>query len=235
MRLLLALAIAFCASRALAQADAGTPQVTPAEEGEIRFREPGADFRWHAPPAVGSCIGGTCGAVPRTTLPAPMLAPPTNDRAPHEARLRFAYTGAILGAVSAGVVLGSAIAIATVDDYGSERITRGVWVGYLAVSTSLVALSAHLARGPGAATESSKAARNLGWTAFALAMTDGLILWAGAFRGFTHVDALTIGAGAIGAAALLPHALDALVESRSMKVRRIGGLEPVANGLRVRF
>ncbi|HEY6876956.1 MAG TPA: hypothetical protein VI299_03015, partial [Polyangiales bacterium] len=171
MRFLLALALVFSASRALAQADAGKPQVTPAEEGEIRFHEPGADFRWGAPPAVGSCIGGACSVVPRANLPAPMLAPPTNDRAPEEARLRFAYAGAIVGAVSAGAVLGSAIAIATVDNRDSEPITRGVWVGYLAVSTSLVALSAHLARGPGGASESSKATRNLGWTAFALAMS----------------------------------------------------------------
>jgi hypothetical protein len=225
-------------SRALAQ-DAGTPQVAPVAEEEIHIREPGSQFTWTPPPEVGACIGGSCapppGVVPRAAVfGQPVPSPVQRGERERDPRMRFAYTGAVLGAVSAALVLGSAIAIAQVDDNRSERITRGVWVGYLGVSTTLVALSAHLASGPGGASGAGKATRQLGWTAFALAFTDGLILWAGAWHEFGDLDVLTIGAGAIGVVALLPHALDALVAARDMKVRRLA-LQPTANGLRLRF
>jgi hypothetical protein len=229
-----------CAASALAQSDAGTPplEVQPGEpviegeEQELQFREPGPDLRWHAPPPVGACLGGTCTVAPgpRTPVPRPEASPRLDPR------MRFAYAGATLGVLSAGLVLGSAIAIAMVDDPDSERITRGVWLGYLTLSTGVVALSAHLAhRSLGASSEARKATRSIGWTAFALAFADGAILWAGAFHGRTHVDALTIGAGAIGACALLPHALDAYVAGRGLRIRQMASVEPLGTGLRVRF
>ncbi|HEX5660839.1 MAG TPA: hypothetical protein VFX59_26780 [Polyangiales bacterium] len=235
---LLLLLSLLCASRVLAQSDAGAPQVTAGEPtvggGDVKLPEPGAEFRWQAPPEVGTCIGGSCGIVPRAQVfgqpvPAPSGKPPTVDP-----RQRFANTGAVLGLVSAGLVLGSSIAIAVADDLDSERVTRGVWVSYFAVSTGIVALSAHLGhRALGGS--SSKAARGLGWTAFALALADGAILWAGAFQGYEDVDLLTIGAGVIGACALLPHALDAYVAGRGLRARSMVSLEPSASGLRVRF
>jgi hypothetical protein len=232
VRLLLTITLFLFSARALAQADAGAPEPP---EGELQFREPGAEFRWSAPPEVGSCVGGNCGVVPRTQVFGQPVPPPSGDAPRPDPRMRFAYTGAVLGVVSAGLLLGGSIAIAELNAYHSERITRGVWVGYLGLSTGLVALSAHLARNSMGSSEASKATRRVGWTAFAFALTDGAILWAGSFRGFTHVDALTIGAGAIAVLALLPHALDALVAGRALRVRRFGSLEPMANGLRLRF
>jgi hypothetical protein len=232
-----------CATRALAQVDGGAPTVRPAEpviEGEradeVQLREPGTAYRWQPPAAVGSCLGGTCGTLPPPSLVAPRAAFSTRERSPLHRRLRFAYAGAIVGVVSAGIVLGSAIAIAVVDDVHSERITRGAWLGTFALSTGVVALSSGLARRElRGASSGSKAARNLGWTAFALALADGAILWGGAFKGFDHMQALTIGAGAIGAFALLPHALDAYLAGRGLRARQMVSVQPAVNGLRVRF
>ncbi|MET0283942.1 MAG: hypothetical protein ABW352_05710 [Polyangiales bacterium] len=238
MRLLLPLLLTLlCAARASAQSDAGTPSVVAEEpriESTPHYREPGAEFRWQPPAEVGSCLGGTCGVAPPAQA-APQLVP-SGDRPPVDPRQRFAYTGAVLGVVSAGLVLGSSVAIALVDDQPSERITRGVWLGYFTLSTGVVVLSSMLAHHElGGTSERSKATRSVGWTAFALALADGAILWAGAFQRFENVDALTIGAGAIGACALLPFALDAYVAGRGLRARSLVSLEPAPNGLRVRF
>lgn len=228
VRLLLTIAVWFVCSWAAAQ------EVVPPEDEAIILREPGSELRWAPPPAPGTCIGGSC--APGTTPPT-MIVPPAGPRdVPHDRRERFAYTGAVLGGASAALVLGGAIAIATVNDVNSERITRGVWLGYFALSTPLVALSAYLARKQyGGDSGAGQATRNIGWIAYSLAMADGVLLWVGAFKRFGNTDVLTIGAGAIGACALVPHALDAFVAARGITSRRFTRLEPMANGLRVRF
>jgi hypothetical protein len=241
-RLLPLLFALLCAARVSAQSDAGTPtpSFAPAEpriEGEaaLPYREPGAEFRWQPPAEVGSCVGGSCGGVPATQAPWQPVAVPSGARPTVDRRTRLAYTGAVLGVVSAGLVLGSSIAIALVDDVPSERITRGVWLGYFTLSTGVVVLSSMLARRELGSSGASKGTRSIGWTAFALAFADGAILWAGAFQRFESVDALTIGAGVIGACALLPFALDAYVAGRGLRARSLVSLEPAPNGLRVRF
>src|SRR5689334_299150 len=52
----------------------------------------------------------------------------------------FAQGAGVFGVVAAGALLGGSIAIAAVDDLHSERVTRGIWLGALALSTPLVAL-----------------------------------------------------------------------------------------------
>ncbi len=245
MRFVLAITCLLFTASAFAQSDAGTTpsgaSVRPAEpvlEGEapqeIVLPEPGAYFRWQPPAPVGACLGGDCAPVP--SVVARPVAEPSEDAPPVNRRMRFAYTGAVLGAVSAGLVLGSSIAIASVDDLHSERITRGVWLGYFALSTGVVALSSALARRElGGTSESGRGSRNVAWSAFAIALADGAILWAGSFQGFPNMDVLTIGAGVIGTVALLPHALDAWLAGRGLRSRHMVSLEPAANGLRVRF
>lgn len=237
MPLLIALLFAiFGSARAAAQAglDGGVPApATSSDAGTLGWLpEPGTVVRWPTQAPVGACLGGSCMSAPSTLPPAavPTLGLDRNE----DRRVRFAYTGAVLGTVSAGLLLGSSIAIAQVDDLDSERYTRGAWLGVLAVSTPLVALSAHLARaGKGGA--GSKAVRRIGWTAYTFAVTDAIVLWVGAFQGFGALDALTIGAGAFSVCALLPHALDALTAARSRRYGRSARLEPTLQGFRLRF
>lgn len=151
--------------------------------------------------------------------------------------MRFAYTGAVLGAVSAGLVLGGAIAIAAIDDAGSEKVTRGIWLGTVAVGPPIIALSAHLARKASSfASPTSKSVRRLGWLAYGLAVSDGALLWASAFSGLPRTDLLTVGAGAFAVVALLPHALDAFTAGRAIRLRRfLRRVDASATGLELRF
>ena len=204
------------------------------------MREPGTTFSL-APsvPAVGSCIGGSCAP---TDLPSVALSQPSRDpSAAHsgkdpERRARFAYTGAALGVVGAGLVLGGAIAIGVVDQsLHSERISRGVWLGALVVTTPLVALSAYLAR-KASGTPGYKGVRRVGWLAYALGVSDGALLFAGTFNGVPRSRTLTIGAGVIGVFALLPHALEALQAGRSLRMRRfMQRVHASASGLTLQF
>jgi len=135
----------------------------------------------------------------------------------------------------AALLLGGAITISVVDDDRSERITRGVWLGALVTTAPLVALSAHLAR-KASGYKGVKAVRRLGWFAWGLAASDGALLWALSFADFPRSPVLTIGAGALGAASLLPLALDALSAGRSLRIRRfVSRVSPGPTGLTVRF
>ena len=203
-------------------AGSASAQLSPPRE----LREPGTIVAPSPPPAIGACLGGDCrGAPARERAPEPPRPPLGN----------LAYAGAIFGTVSAGLVLGGATAIAVVDDAASERVTRGLWLGYLGVATPLVALSAHLGR-RGSRFRASPTVRRLGWGAYAAAMTDGVLLWSGTFRDFSAPRGLTIAAGAIGALALLPHALDALLSARNAQMQRFRArLSPSPSGLAVSF
>jgi hypothetical protein len=187
-----------------------------------RFVEPGTHVVETAPPAVGACIGGSCG---------PRVSEPRRERRPPNRRTRFAFTGAVLGAVSAGLLLGSAIAIAVVDDAQSERVTRGVWLGEVAVATPLVALSGWTARRQ-AGFAGYRGLRQLGWIAYGAAIADGIVLWYATLEGTRMPPALTVGAGVIAVFALLPHALDSYVSGRRARHGGRVALGPGLVGLR---
>lgn len=220
---------------------AHAPARAQAPQAPLRqAHEPGSQVASPAaPPAVGTCIGGSCKAEPSVldlarVLPHALPVPPAARRVPR--RQRFAYTGAVLGTVSAGLVLGGAIGIGVVADVHSERITRGVWLGYLATSTPLVALSAWLARREGG-SDGFLALRRFGWLSYALAVSDGALLWSSAFNGGENPRFLTIAAGAFGALALLPHALEALSAAHALRSKRFRSATVTASGtgLMVRF
>lgn len=231
--------------RAEAQTTVPPPAAPPSARPLPQFpasmmREPGTEFPIAvSPPPVGSCLGGSCASsdVPSTALAQPSRDPSArHGRANPDRRQRFAYTGATLGVVSSALVLGGAIAIHAVgNDPESERITRGVWLGTLAVSTPLVALSAYVAR-KASGIEGYKGVRRLGWLAYALSVSDGALLWAGAFNGVPRSGLLTVGAGVLGVFALLPHALEAYYAGRSLRLRRfMQRLHGTSTGLSIRF
>jgi hypothetical protein len=230
-------------TRTLAQASA-TPPAAPAPhvEPEPPLRLPNEPYSWVPkkplpPPPVGACIGGDCGGVP-TVLDLARARPgalPTGGVHKTPRRERFAYTGAVFGTVSAALVLGGSIGIALADDLASERVTRGVFLGYLSVATPLVALSVFLARREGK-YEGYQALRRFGWLSYGLGVSDGALLWASAFRHEESPRLLTIAAGAFGALSLLPHALEALSAARNLRTRRWQQrLHASATGLTIRF
>jgi hypothetical protein len=203
------------------KAAAASAQVAP-------LREPGTDVSVAPPPKVGACIGGSC-----TAQRPPTAAPDRPARAPNR-RARFALAGAVLGAASAGLLLGGAIAIAVADDGTSERVTRPLWLGQLAVSTPLVALSSWMARRAGGGA-GYRSLRRLGWTAYGAGVADGIILWYGAREEWQLPAGLTVVAGAIACFALLPHALDALIASRAVRSRGARSIRARAGGLALTF
>lgn len=213
-----ALSLLLCSWLCAASASAQVPPL----------REPGTDVAETPPPAVGSCIGGTC------TVQRPAQASRDRPaRAPNR-RARFAFTGAVLGAASAGLLLGGAIAIAVADDDRSARITRPLWLGELAVATPLVALSSWVARRAGGGA-GYRSLRRLGWTAYGAGVADGIILWYATRERWELPAGLTVAAGAIACFALLPHALDALIAARAVSSRGARSIRAGAGGLVYRF
>jgi hypothetical protein len=189
------------------------------------YAEPGTTMPLAVEPPVGACLGGECANVP--------AGPRRSYRTPR--RARFAYTGAVLGTVSAGLVFSGALSIALADRQDSERITRGVWLGYVAVSTPIVALSAWLGR-KGGSYRGYAGLRRVGWVAYGLTVSDGVLLWYGALKGYDMPAYLTISAGVLAVLALLPHALDALTTSRLSRARRFSArMRPSPHGLALAF
>lgn len=177
---------------------------------------------------MGACLGGSCNRAP---LQLEAGSEP-DERAPRAPRVRFARTGAVLGTVTAGASLAGALALALSDGGPHERVTRGLWLGNVALATPLVALSAWLAR-KGTDYKGYRGLRRLGWTCYGLAAVDGTFLWYGAFREFENPRALTLFAGVLGAAAILPHALDALLAARRRQASRLLGVR--GSALRYHF
>ena len=150
-------------------------------------------------------------------------------------RARFAHAGALLGVVSAGLVLGGSIAIAVVDDVPSERVTRGLWLGYVAVAPPLVAFSAWLARRE-SGHHGYRGLRRFGWVAYSSAIAHGIYQFYGALHDERTPRGLTVLGGSMAALALLPHALEAFMAGRHVRARRFGAhVAPTGTGFRVRF
>jgi len=189
--------------------------------------EPGTDFVILPQAPIGACIGGDCGAPVRSSVP---LLQPRSTAA------RAAYGGAIFGVVSAGLVLGGAIGIAAADHRESERVTRTLWLGTMALSPPIVALTAYLARRQRSGVKGVKSGRRLGWIAYSAAVPNGVLQVYNAFHDESVPVGLTVSGGIFGALCLLPLALDALVSSHGAptttpRVR----LEPRFSGVGGRF
>jgi hypothetical protein len=146
---------------------------------------------------------------------------------------RFARVAAFVGVVSAGLLLGGSIAIAVVDDPGSERVTRGVQLGFTALAAPLVAFGAYSAR-RGTARLEGGSVRALGWAAYTVAIATGVAQWYDAFHDTQPSTGVTIALGALGALSVLPHAWDAYLCARYARIRTLQlGLSPL--GLSLRF
>lgn len=158
------------------------------------------------------------------------LAPPASRA---DTAGRFAHVAAIAGVVSAGLLLGGAVAIAALDDPGSEQVTRGLQLGYTALAAPFVAFGAYSARRSSALIEGRRV-RTVGWIAYGGAIALGVSQWYGAFHETQSSPGLTIAFGALGALSVLPQAWDAYVCARYARLRSIRfGLSPF--GLSLRF
>lgn len=133
---------------------------------------------------------------------------------------RLARAASIYGTAAALLSLSGAIAIAYVERPDSERITRGLWLGNVALGTPLVAFSAFMAR-RGSHFAGYRGLRRFGWAAYAAALSSGVLQWYGAFHDLHTPRALTITAGASGLLALAPHALDAFISGRHARSPRL--------------
>lgn len=191
-----------------------------------RFVEPGTKLEREPPPPVGACIGGECGSAPK---PRALALPRPRSSG------RLARAAAIFGVISAGLSIGGAVAIAVVDDFDSEVVTRSIWLGQVATATPIVALSAYRAR-RGRAAKGVRSARALGWAAYSAAISQGVLQLALAAQGYRTKPALTIGASAFAALAVLPHAFDALVCARSARTQPPRAVvRPSLTGLTITF
>jgi hypothetical protein len=205
LRWLLVLALSLASSRALAQhAGQGAPEAGRAQP-------------------VPALPGGGVRAPP----PPPIVV--SSARAPRAAR--FAHVAAIAGVVSAGLLLGGSVAIAVVDDPGSERVTRGVQLGFTALAAPCVAFAAYRAR-RGAFLSEGRRVRTLGWAAYAGAIALIVAQWYGAFHDAETSPGLTVAGGALGALSVLPQAWDAYLSARQARMR---SLRLSASGLTLRF
>jgi hypothetical protein len=167
------------------------------------------------------------------SAPPALGVPPLPSRAHAGEAGRFARVAAFVGVVSAGLLLGGSIAIAVVDDPGSERVTRGVQLGFTALAAPSVAFGAYRARRETGRLEGGRV-RALGWAAYTVAIATGVSQWYGAFHDTQASPGLTIALGALGAFSVLPHAWDAYLCARHARMRTLQlGLSPF--GLSLRF
>lgn len=177
-----------------------------------------------ADPAPGTCLGGDC-----------TVGAPVGQLEPEKPQRRgFAQGAAWFGLLSAGLSVGGAVAIAVLDDLPSERISRGVWLGYNLVSLPIVALGSHLTR-KHTKVPGYRGIRVLGWTAYGGALSNGVVQWTAAFRDYRQPWGLTIGAASLSALGLLSHAFDAYVCGRQARLKSLAGFTPTADGFVLRF
>ncbi len=178
-------------------------------------------------PAVGTCLGGSC------ELGAPVI--PQQDIARRRTPPRGSAPGAAWsGAVSGALSLGGSIAIASLNDHESETITRGVWVGFTALSVPIVAIGSYTTR-KRARVEGYRGIRTLGWTSYVGALSNGIAQWYLVLIDAKPTPGFTVGVGALGLMAFLPHAFDAYVSGRAARTKGLASMRPTPNGFAVRF
>lgn len=200
--------------------------VAGAQHPVPRMVEPGTVVWQGPPPKVGSCIGGTCPPPSTGGLATPWVNPRP---------VRFGRAGAIIGLVSAGLSLGGAIAIAAVDDFDSEVVTRSIWLGYTAFAPPFTAFAAYRARRH-RRVAGARSARRLGWVAYTAAISQGVLQLTFAVQGTQTPLGLTIGSGAFGALAAISQAFDAWITVRGARTTPPRAVvHPSLTGLRVQF
>ncbi len=132
------------------------------------------------------------------------------------------------------MALGGSIAIATLNEHDHEPITRGVWVGYTALAVPVVALGSYTTR-KRARVEGFSGLRVVGWSAYLGAVGNGVAQWYLALVDARPTPGFTIGVGALGLMAFLPHAFDAYASGRAARAKVLGRWRPTTNGVAVRF
>ncbi len=145
-----------------------------------------------------------------------------------------ALAAGIVGAVSAGLLLGGSVAVAAVDARDSERVSRGALLGVTALSVPTVAILTWLTRRrahvPGFA-----ALQGWGWAVWTGATLNSALQWALVLDDRRISPGLTIAAGAMGALGSTIHAFDALATARRAQMRLDYHLGPVALGGTLHF
>lgn len=147
---------------------------------------------------------------------------------------RFARAASIVGVVSAGLLFGGSVAIGVADHRESERVTRGLQLGYTVVAAPFVALGAFSARRRAGILGGRASLRTMGWIAYTAAVANGVAQWYGAFHDAPTSRGLTITGGVLAAMSLLPHAFDAYLCARHARLRDLG-LTFSGLGLSARF
>jgi len=179
-------------------------------------------------PAAGTCLGGNCevGAPvhQQEDLPRRRLSPARG----------FAHGAAWFGAISGALSLGGSIAIASLNDREHEPITRGVWLGYTALTVPLVAIGSYTTR-KRARVEGVSGLRLVGWSAYLGAVGNGAAQWYLVLVDARPTPGFTIGLGVLGLMSFLPHAFDAYVSGRAARSKGLARIMPTTNGLAVRF
>jgi hypothetical protein len=149
--------------------------------------------------------------------------------------LGFASGAAWFGLVSTALSVGGAVAIAAFDDVPSERITRGVWLGYTAAAVPIVALGSYITR-KRAKLPGYKGLRVVGWLAYTGMLSNGAFMWYAAFQDAEQSWGLTVGLSALGLLALLPHSFEAYACGRQARIQRLlSRLTPTPSGFGLRF
>ncbi len=168
------------------------------------------------PPAYGPPQGVY--AAPSPYPAAPMAGQPYGAPPATPARAGWAGGAAILGFISAGLlVVGAGAAAATVDDADTSIAIGAVTTLFGAAVIPVVAVGGGSADG----VRGQPALRIAGWIGYGLALLDAVALLAISIEGGYIEPALTIGVGVLGALSAVCFSIDAL--SRASEARRLSG------------
>lgn len=148
------------------------------------------------------------------------LVRPTYFLGEHARVVRFARTASITGVVSAGLLLGGAITMASVRDHKSERFTMSTQLGLTAVAAPLVALSAFLVRKRTHVQGYPRLAR-VGWAAYSAAIVTGVTELYWVLHDQRTEPSMTVLQGVFAALSVLPHAFDAYACARQARLRSL--------------
>jgi hypothetical protein len=179
-----------------------------------------------APPAPGSCIGGSC-------APGSAVGFAVGESEPLGV-CRVGQAAAYLGLAGSLATFGGSVAVTYAERGHGDRVGRGVLAFGTLGLVPLVALGSFVTRRQ-CDVAGVPAARTLGWVGYAGGSATAIAAWVYALDGYPPSRGLSIGIGAIGAFALLPAAFDAYVgfhQSRGVGLQLVLG--PVTS-LRARF
>lgn len=122
--------------------------------------------------------------------------------------------------VSAGLLWGGAIAIAWVDaSSDTERITRGLHLGFAAVAPPLVAFASFLERRR-SGVSGVPTMQGFGWALYSFAIAGEVIGFYNAFHDIPTERWTTLLSGALGTLSVLAHSFDAFLCAREARMQR---------------